>query len=99
MIFLLVSSARVSNALGSRTYLNAFIAVKGTVSLMDITILLNQTQVLLRGQMDVWLIKMSVKQTRQKMAKSYYVTGSGLFPIPEARANEVPALRKAFHDD
>jgi hypothetical protein len=47
--------------------------------------------------MDVWVVKMNVKQPPKRPTKTYLVVGSGLFPVPEARANEIPTLRKAFH--
>ena len=29
--------------------------------------------------------------------KTYYVYGSGLFPVPSSRINEIPKLRSEYH--
>ncbi len=63
---------------------------------MYIITLLYQTKVLLTGQMDVCMSEMSAIQ-EPCLKKTYYVYGSGLFPVPSTRINEIPRLRSEYH--
>jgi hypothetical protein len=55
-----------------------------------------QTEVLIVGQICVWLIDM--KATKPSTEKeTFYIFGSGLMPVPSARMNEVTRLKHEFH--
>jgi len=57
--------------------------------------LLNQTEVLIISEMYVWLTKMPT-ECAERNTKTYYVYGSGLFPVPAGRRNEVQKLKVEY---
>ena len=47
--------------------------------------------------MGVWVSKMSAQTAREGRRRAYYAYGSGLFPVPEERTNEIHNLKNEFH--
>ena len=61
--------------------------------------LLYQTEVLITGQIDVCLIKMTKTNASQRSGGAYYMCGSGLIAVPRSRVNEFPRMKVEFHTE